>query len=158
MGQNESQEHLYQPQILRDARQREGDGAHEEPSEVSPERDIVVQRKKPNQTNKESFGIKLNNLNASSNQPVPPQPEAGATSYNKKHTFGSEKIPKKQISVSDYIEEQKRANGAPNFYNYQNSNSYKNKSNSDEVSNITSMQESSANSGKSNISLLQDYE
>ena len=64
MGQNESQEHLYQPQILRDARQREGDGAHEEPSEVSPERDIVVQRKKQtHQPNKESFGIKLNNLN-----------------------------------------------------------------------------------------------
>lgn len=158
MGQNESQEHLYQPQILRDARQREGDGAHEEPSEVSPERDIVVQRKKPSQANKESFGIKLNNLNASSNQLAPAQPEAGATSYSKKHTSGSEKTSNKQISVSDYIEEQKRTNGAPNFYNYQNSNSYKNKSNSDEVSNVTSMQESSANSGKSNISLLQDYE
>lgn len=66
MGQNESKEKLYQPQILREKefREREGDGAKELPAECSPERDLVVQRKKQTQKpNKESFGIKLNNLN-----------------------------------------------------------------------------------------------
>jgi hypothetical protein len=48
MGQNESNEQIYHPQIIRekDAREREGDGAKEIPAEFSPERDILVQRKK----------------------------------------------------------------------------------------------------------------
>ena len=120
MGQNESAEHLYQPQILRDARQREGDGAHEEPSEISPERDIVVQRKKQTNTqqpNKESFGIKLNNLNPSGQ--VSSSADA-PSNYSKKHAAGPSELSNKkgkQVSVSEFIEEQKRAAGAVNFYN-----------------------------------------
>ena len=42
-------------------REREGE---ECPTEYSPEREVIAQRKKPAQKlNKESFGIKLNNLN-----------------------------------------------------------------------------------------------
>lgn len=61
MGQNESDEQLYQPQILREREFREREG-QEIPAEQSPEREIVVQRKSQ-KPNKESFGIKLNNFN-----------------------------------------------------------------------------------------------
>jgi hypothetical protein len=48
MGQNESSDSMYQPQIIRDkeVREREGDGAKEIPAEISPEREFVAQRKK----------------------------------------------------------------------------------------------------------------
>ena len=67
MGEHESIEKIYLPQIIRDkeAREREQDGAKQIPAEVSPERDLVQQRKKPAQgKNKESFGIKIHNLNS----------------------------------------------------------------------------------------------
>ena len=62
MGQNESAEHLYQPQIIRE---REG---VEIPTEFSPERDLIISRKKSTaqKPNSESFGITLNNLNQGS--------------------------------------------------------------------------------------------
>jgi len=43
MGEHESIEKIYQPQIIRDkeAREREQDGAKQIPAEVSPERDLV---------------------------------------------------------------------------------------------------------------------
>lgn len=44
MGQNESDEQLWQPQILRDREFREREG-QEMIAEQSPERDIIVQRK-----------------------------------------------------------------------------------------------------------------
>jgi len=100
MGQNESNEQIYHPQIIRekDAREREGDGAKEIPAEFSPERDILVQRKKQIQKpNTESFGIKLNNLNFNTGgQPLKPvqKHQASAT----------------EVKVTDFIEEQKLAN------------------------------------------------
>ena len=67
----ESLEKVYHPQIIRDRdnREREKDGAKEIPLEFSPERDLVVHRKKnEGLKNKESFGIKINNLNLKSNK------------------------------------------------------------------------------------------
>jgi hypothetical protein len=46
MGQNESDEQLWQPQILRDREFREREG-QEMIAEQSPERDVIVQRKAP---------------------------------------------------------------------------------------------------------------
>ena len=71
MGQGESLEKVYQPQIIRDRdnREREKDGAKEIPQEFSPERDLIVHRKKTEGLkNKESFGIKINNFNLKSNK------------------------------------------------------------------------------------------
>jgi hypothetical protein len=63
MGQNESAEHLYQPQIIREKEIREREGI-EIPTEYSPDRDVIALRKNPiKKQNQESFGIKLNNLN-----------------------------------------------------------------------------------------------
>jgi hypothetical protein len=92
MGQNESNEQIYHPQIMRDKdkefREREGDGAKEIPAEFSPERDILMQRKKQTQKpNKESFGIKLNNLNF--NSAVKP-----------KH-----QVPAAELKITDFEEE-----------------------------------------------------
>jgi hypothetical protein len=110
MGQNESAEHLYQPQILREKEFREREGL-EIPAECSPDRDVIAQRKKPiHKQNLESFGIKLSNLNmAGSSEKKLQAPQDHSAQKSKK---------KQEIKVSDFINEQKNLqnfNSLPRF-------------------------------------------
>lgn len=94
---------MFQPQIIRDRdnREREKDGAKEIPLEFSPERDIIAHRKKTGEkaslANKETFGLRLNNLN------LKPK-EVSAAGAKNAPTFGK-KLPTEvsETKLPDFI-------------------------------------------------------
>lgn len=109
MGQNESDEQLWQPQILRDREFREREG-QELIAEQSPERDIIVQRKAPKAP--KEYPFKIQNVNEAVNT-------TGATAQKPRH--GKKKsgaAAQKEIKVIDFIAEQKGktdADASPSF-------------------------------------------